>query len=374
MESREALADKRPDAASNGPAPAILPNNFDLIRLLAACQVVVVHTSFAFLPRQSLAVEFLSQAPGVPVFFFISGFLVSASWERNPDPRMFALNRVLRIAPAYLAVSIFSLVAILAFARLPLAHDAPELALWFGAQLTLLCDWNPAFLRGYGDGVANGSLWTIPIEVCFYAATPFLCGLHRKSRGGIGVLVTLAAASFLLAYSDAWLMHHIHSWKLISKFVALTPFPWFGMFICGLLAQRYLPVVLPLVRGRAWLFGLLALGVMAVTFEWRVPPLLTSGNRFVGAVNFATLALFTLSLAYSARGLAAWLLHRNDISYGLYLFHLPIANILLANGFRGTTGMLLTCGLAVLAGCASWFAVEKPALARRVTALYRHES
>jgi peptidoglycan/LPS O-acetylase OafA/YrhL len=373
MENPGALAGEEPNAALEGSAPAILPNNFDLIRLLAACQVVVVHTSFAFLPRQSLAVEFLSQAPGVPVFFFISGFLISAAWERNPDPRAFALNRILRIAPAYLAVSVFSLIAILAFADLPLAQDAPKLALWFGAQLTLLCDWNPQFLRGYGDGVANGSLWTIPIEVCFYAATPFLCGLLGKSRKGIGLLVVLAAASFLLAYSDAWLMHHIHSWKLISKFVALTPFPWFGMFICGLLAQRFLPALLPLVRGRAWLFGLLALGVMAITFEWRVPPLLTSGNRFVGVLNFATLAFFTLALAYSARGLAARLLRRNDISYGLYLFHLPIANILLANGLRGTTGMLLTWVLAVAAACISWFVIEKPALARRTTALYRHD-
>jgi peptidoglycan/LPS O-acetylase OafA/YrhL len=368
MESCKAVAGERPDAAS-----AILPNNFDLIRLLAAVQVAVIHTAFVFHPGGSDGLEFLGLAPGVPVFFFISGFLISAAWERNPDPRMFALNRVLRIAPAYLAVTVFSLIAILAFAHLPLAQDAPKLALWFGAQLTLLCDWNPAFLRGYGDSVVNGSLWTIPIEVCFYAATPFLYGLLRKSRHGTGVLLALAATSFVLIYSDSWLMHHIAAWKMVAKFVALTPFPWFGMFLCGLLAQRHLPLLLPIVRGRAWLFGLIALAVMAVTFEWRVPPLLTSGNRFVGILNFATLALFALSFAYSARGLAGRLLHRNDISYGLYLFHLPVANIVFANGFRGATGMLLSWILAIAAACISWFFIEKPALARRPTALYRHD-
>jgi peptidoglycan/LPS O-acetylase OafA/YrhL len=362
----------------NSPTPrdwatAILPNNFDLIRLLAACQVVVIHTSFVFLHRQNLAVGFFSQAPGVPVFFFVSGFLVSAAWERNPDPRMFALNRTLRIAPAYLAVSVFSLIAIMVFAHLPLARDAPKLALWFAAQLTLLCDWNPSFLRSYGDGVANGSLWTIPIEVCFYLATPFLYKFLRKSGNGERALAILAAASFLLVYLDAPLMHHVPGWKMVFKFIALSPFPWFGMFICGLLAQRHLPALLPLLRGRAWLFSLLALAVMAVTLKWRLPPLLMSGNRFVGVVNFSTLALFALSFAYSGRGLADRLLHRNDISYGLYLFHLPIANILLATGFRGTTGMLLTWMLAIAAGCLSWFVIEKPALARRATALYRHE-
>ncbi|HWD28523.1 MAG TPA: acyltransferase [Rhizomicrobium sp.] len=355
-------------------ASALLPNNFDLLRLLAALQVLVMHSIYVFQTGQGLGTDLLAQAPGVPVFFFISGFLISAAWERNPNLPDFARNRFLRLAPAYLAVTLFSLAAILAFAHLPLARVAPKLALWLGAQLVLLSDWNPGFLRGYGDGVVNGSLWTIPIEVCFYAATPFLYRLIARSKNEVRLLAALAAASFVLLYVDAILMHRLHSGKMIFKFIDLTPFPWFGMFICGLLAQRYRDVVLPVVRDRAWLFGLLALVVMAITVEWRLPPLLTSGNRTVGIVNFATLALFAMAFAYSGRGVAARLLHRNDISYGLYLFHLPIANALFANGFRGVTGILLTGVLAIGAGCLSWFLIEKPILARRGSALYRHET
>ena len=56
-------------------------NNFDLIRLLAASQVLVMHMLhyFKLEPASSsgkfLTVVFLN-FPGVPIFFVISGFLV----------------------------------------------------------------------------------------------------------------------------------------------------------------------------------------------------------------------------------------------------------------------------------------------------------
>ena len=42
---------------------------------------------------------------GVPVFFSISGFLISKSYENNRVVREFALNRILRIYPALVAAS-----------------------------------------------------------------------------------------------------------------------------------------------------------------------------------------------------------------------------------------------------------------------------
>ena len=75
-------------------------NNFDLLRLFAASQVAFIHVG------DELHIEFsgwllgfrqfLDYFPGVPIFFVISGFLISASLDRNPNLRNYAINRCLR--------------------------------------------------------------------------------------------------------------------------------------------------------------------------------------------------------------------------------------------------------------------------------------
>ena len=60
-------------------------NNFDLIRLFAAFQVVFWHGSVHFDITEALFgfLSVLYHFPGVPIFFTISGFLISHSLERN---------------------------------------------------------------------------------------------------------------------------------------------------------------------------------------------------------------------------------------------------------------------------------------------------
>lgn len=36
--------------------------------------------------------------------------------------------------------------------------------------------YNPDWLRGFGTGVLNGSLWSIPVELQYYVLLPFLIG------------------------------------------------------------------------------------------------------------------------------------------------------------------------------------------------------
>ena len=72
-------------------------NNFDLIRLFASLQVVCVHLIEHFnVGSLNWLIQILAIFPGVPIFFFVSGFLISASWERNPVFQRFVKNRILR--------------------------------------------------------------------------------------------------------------------------------------------------------------------------------------------------------------------------------------------------------------------------------------
>ena len=75
---------------------------FDLMRLIAALLVVVSHTFplAGHPPLRIWGVEDLG-ALGVSIFFVISGYLVTASYLR--DPKTYLLKRLLRIEPALIA-------------------------------------------------------------------------------------------------------------------------------------------------------------------------------------------------------------------------------------------------------------------------------
>src|SRR6202011_6269624 len=75
-------------------------NNFDLLRLLAALQVAVVHSIGFLKPTRYFARLMeagLDRFPGVPIFFVISGVLISKSYERSDSLRDYIRNRCLRI-------------------------------------------------------------------------------------------------------------------------------------------------------------------------------------------------------------------------------------------------------------------------------------
>lgn len=355
------------------PAGNITPNNFDLLRLLAAMQVALDHLDTNMLRSHGVLFFYVLHCfPGVPVFFFISGFLISASWERHPDPRSYLRNRFLRIFPAYWAAFALSLAGILLFYKdFDPVRNAVKLTLWIATQLAMLPDWNPAFLRGYGAGAANGSLWTIPIELFFYFSVPVLYWLFRKFRNSNLVLALVIIPSFALQY---WILTPEFQRLVIPaalKTIGSSPFPWLGMFCFGILAQRNLTRLLPIVAGRAWQFAALYIAVMVATAVVKIPPVLMGTGRFMGIVNFPVLCLLLLAVAYTGRDLAERLLRRNDISYGLYLVHFPIMNMLLARGITGIRGCVLVLLASVGCAIASWTFVERPALALREEPLYR---
>ena len=61
-------------------------NNFDLIRLFAATQVAISHIS-SHLEIAIPGLSFLSYFPGVPIFFFISGYLIYQSFANLKEGR-----------------------------------------------------------------------------------------------------------------------------------------------------------------------------------------------------------------------------------------------------------------------------------------------
>jgi len=77
-------------------------NNFDIIRLIAALLFAIHHTigHLEIEKTSSIIFTISSYLPGVPIFFFVSGFLISKSYENNSLIIEYAQNRILRIYPA----------------------------------------------------------------------------------------------------------------------------------------------------------------------------------------------------------------------------------------------------------------------------------
>ena len=179
-------------------------NNFDLLRLVAALSVIFSH---AFLLAENsqdhdpLMILTGGQAilglAGVFVFFTISGYLITQSFETTPSPVVFLAKRALRIFPGLLGCLLVCTFAIGPLVTaLPLAEYLirPETYLFLLHNAVLDVEYNRlpgvVFWPGNIGGIVDGPLWSLPCEALLYL---MLFGL------GVCRLLTLPVALLLLA-------------------------------------------------------------------------------------------------------------------------------------------------------------------------------
>ncbi|MCK1362222.1 acyltransferase [Bradyrhizobium sp. 199] len=343
-------------------------NSLDLIRIIAAAQVAIYHIWARIQPSDSggWIIEALKYFPGVPVFFFISGFVIMAAWRRDPDIPRYCVSRAFRILPAYYAVFLFSLVSILVLYSDPVDQNLKQMGLWIIAQIVVLPSWNPDFLREYGNGTVNGSLWTIPVEISFYACAIAIGLWGRDRRRTTRLLISVIAVSLAVnVYAHYFMTPPGEKADFTTKFLTVSPLSfvsWIWMFcIGGLAASWFDTIVRPAVR---WFFPILAtfLVLSVVGTMWGIPGVLRPFGNNVGLANMIAIAALVFSFAFRYPDLGRKLLGGNDYSYGLYLFHWPVMNLFLELGYSGWYCVVLALvGSAAMAAISWWFA-EKPML------------
>jgi peptidoglycan/LPS O-acetylase OafA/YrhL len=322
-------------------------NNLEWLRLIFAMQVVFSHV-FSHLEPSFKLPGFISIFPGVPAFFFVSGFLIYSSYLNSPGKRYFE-NRFLRLFPALVVVTIGGGGVIL-FAQGwgSLLNHASTFFFWFLSQVTLGQAYNPNLFRNVGIGVINGALWTITTEILFYLSVPVIVWLEKRFRF---VVVVLIIISFLIyAIGPTLLNIIVYRNKSIFDVLALTPIVWGWMFGLGIIVvkyyenikpwMKYIPVLLiPLVGMAFWGEGVLFQPV---------------GNR-LGLVYFICYVALVLWFAFKLPVVTLPL----DFSYGSYIWHGPIINLLLVLKIPNT---MLAISLTLFMAALSWFLVEKPML------------
>lgn len=325
-------------------------NNFDLIRLFAASEVALVHTIVHLELGQ--VPSFLSVLPGVPIFFLISGFLIFPSYANSDGLGHYALKRLLRIYPALVVCFVLCIAMLLVIGHLTLNIIAtPQFGIWAAAQLTFAQFYNPEFLRSFGAGVLNGSLWTIAVELQFYFLTPILYrALAAFPRAWAPLIGALAVGYAALNDGES----------LASRLAMVTFLPWLYMFLVGAWLSSRPNVVQTILR--LPLVGITAAfaGAAVATYLAGFP---VGGNE-INPVMFAALAVLVIRLAYTVPSLASKSLRGTDVSYGIYIYHMPVVNLLMWSGAMVSWAWgLLGLTVAALLALASWFCVENPALA-----------
>lgn len=334
------------------------PNNFDLIRLLAATQVLASHAIWHLnLNIPSSINILLGKFPGVPIFFVISGFLISASWEKNPNIKTYIRNRILRIYPALWICLLVSICMAVVFGGVNFLRL--QAIPWFLSQISFVQFFNPEFLRNYGVGTLNGSLWTIPVELQFYIILPLLYYIFSLYKPKISRKFYIFFAVCMVASLVVSKMGFTH---IVEMIFSVTLLPHLYMFMVGIILQKLKLYEHSAIFGKGllWIVIYLAFSFLIIDF----PLKLQLGNIL--------LAVSIVSMAYSSPLLATRALKGRDISYGVYLYHMVFINIFVELGLTNNEPIfLLATILTFLTALLSWIFIEKPTLSRKTHSTVR---
>jgi len=332
-------------------------NNFDLIRLLAAFEVLLGHgIRHLELTHLNPVLNVTAFFPGVLMFFTISGFLIFASFDRNNNLKKYFYNRFLRIYPALWLCFILTVILILSFNIISVRDlFRPPMLKWSLAQITFLQFWTPDILRPWGVGTPNGSLWTIPVEIQYYLLLPAVVLLFKNIRL-IYKLVFLAVCSIVFNSYLSTMVGKEES--VFVKLARVNVLPYLYCFLVGAILYMYWDRVKKFIEGKAilWLVIFISYCLAAGTHPSYYP-------KNIQMISNILLAVLTISLAYTVPTLGR-ILKGNDISYGMYIYHMLVINSLVSLGYTGETKYLFSAiVLTTVLSLLSWLFVEKKALA-----------
>jgi peptidoglycan/LPS O-acetylase OafA/YrhL len=311
---------------------------------LAVCWFHFTHGNPTFLPDGWLKASGRPGWLGVEVFFVISGFVIPYAlhraayrWRHYPT---FLLKRLTRLDPPYLVtLALIVFMGTLSGLKPGLGGQTYE---YNGQQLLTHLGYINVF---FGYKWLNPVFWTLAIEFQYYLLVGLLFPLlgSRKIPVRLAVMAALAALALLIP-SDEFIFH------------------WLFLFLLGMATFQY------------------RVGYFGERWYWLMVVVLGIGCfRTLGGTHFAAGVTTALIIAH-VNWSGGWALRSlGDISYSLYLLHVPVGCQVIdrclpwATSTAGQLGVLalalaLTLGAAILL----YRIVERPAQKWSASFRYRN--
>lgn len=331
-------------------AEAFDPKNNVLtaMRLALAGLVAVVHALAVGYGDQPYVGEATLGDLAVDGFFVLSGFLVTASLLRTRSVTRYAWHRGLRIMPAFWVCLV--LIAAVAAPIVAALSGRPAWSVWTAQQESALdflvvnaaLDMNQYGIAGLPANVPepevfDGSLWTLRWEA--------LCYIVIAALGVLGVLRRRLAVVGIVAVT--WVLLVVQVFTPVS----VGPDPLLRFVLLFLLAALAL-LYASRVPIRWWLAA--GSGVLVA-----ISLLVLPDYRALAAPAFAYLMLYLMVRVPPPAALVS------DYSYGLYVYHYPVQQVLVVAGLS-TLGapafVVITVAVSLGLAALSWWLVERPAL------------
>jgi peptidoglycan/LPS O-acetylase OafA/YrhL len=336
----------------------------DGLRALAVVAVMVYHANSEWLPGGFLGVE---------VFFVLSGYLITllllAEYDRDGaiDLRSFWARRARRLLPALFAVLLSVAVAATLLRPETLGKVRGDIIAGFFYGSNWFQLWVGAGYAASGDFAPLRHLWSLAVEEQFYLLWPLvMIVVTRKQVVRVGRVVLIFVGSALAVTLLVALLHHGGPiggcsatpdayWQIGGRCFSIadvlylsTPTRASGLLLGAAFAMVWRPNAV--MRGQLGrrparldvlaIIGLAALAILVVKVSYLMADPTGAGIVADGALmrgGFLWTALATLAVlgalvhrhSYVGRVLAVppllWLGTR---SYGLYLYHWPIYQII----------------------------------------------
>lgn len=328
--------------------PRLRVNNFDLLRFLFAFLVFLVH-AYILSGAESLSIlsEVFSTEIAVKSFFVVSGFLIFMSYENSRDIKNYFSKRVRRIYPAYFFVVVASTLLGGLFSTYSWReYFSLQVLKYLAANLMFLNFLQPSLPGLFENNTlqaVNGALWTLKVEVMFYLLVPLVVMAFRKF-GRMPVMLLLYICS--VGYSMA--MESLASKTGAGFYLELQrQLPGqLAFFLAGAAGYYYFQY---LAKYAQWLV-LIALAIFVLR-SWL--PLAAVQPVALGIIVIYFACVFPCVGNFGKYG---------DFSYGIYIVHFPILQLLVSRGlFKQYPWLMLLLAGAMIVTIAFflWHFVEK---------------